>query len=186
VYLPTEAVWLPAITTHECSIALNNWFIITLTMPARGVSRVPTLTIHHGLASGDAPVVLSFPDGTTFKAPPMLPRSPVQAQANLQREMNIQPGMGAWEGEDAQAILQHLRTAHAVRIQYRTSSRAVTLGIQTAGVHTETFSYAHFASAWKTLSDAIFALPVFPEPARVAPAPARSSRDLPAFATPRR
>jgi hypothetical protein len=143
-------------TEHECSISLKDRFDIVLTMPALGADRVPKLTISYSLTSGDAPVSLRFPDGTTFMTPVMHP------QYDPENPMRLSRG---WKGQEAQTILQRLMTAPLVQVRYVTATVAVTMGLEPAGVHDVTLSLAHIASAWKKLTNAIYALPTLSEEA---------------------
>jgi hypothetical protein len=79
-------------TEHECSLSLKERFNIILTMPALGAERIPKLRISYSYASGDAPVSLRFPDGTTFMTPVMHP------QYDPENPMRLSLG---WKGQVA-------------------------------------------------------------------------------------
>jgi hypothetical protein len=153
-------------TEHECSISLKESFHIILKIPVTGANRVPKLTISRSLASGDAPVSLRLPDGTTFMTPVMHP------QYDPENPMRLSLG---WKGQEAQTILQRLMTAPSVQVRYVTATVAVTLGIEPAGVRDVTYSLAHITTAWKKLTDAIYALPPLSEEAPPRPMPPKKA-----------
>lgn len=146
---------------------------IVMTMADKGGSRVPMVEIGPRPLWSDheAPVSLRFPDGALFIAP-RLHYGPLRPYIGFSQ---------GWRGRDAQEIIRYLKTSSSVELRFRPSVYAVLYHRLPREFQGATFSLAHFATAWKALTDAVYALPVLHEES-----PPRPSPILPKIVTPRR